>query len=59
MFGSFGIPELLVIVVIGLLYGVPITAAVWAVIALQRIRMGQEAIGLRLETIERLLQGSR
>jgi hypothetical protein len=59
MFGSLGMPELMVILLIGLFYGVPIIVGVWAVITLQKIRTGQEVIGLRLETIERLLQGGR
>jgi hypothetical protein len=59
MFGSLGTPELMVILVIGLFYGVPIMVAVWAVITLRKIRSGQEAIGVRLEMIERLLQGGR
>lgn len=59
MFGSIGMPELMVILLIGLFYGVPIIVGVWAVITLQKIRTGQEAIGVRLATIERLLQGGR
>jgi hypothetical protein len=59
MFGSIGVPELIVILVIGSFYVIPVAAAVWAVMTLQRIRRGQESIVVRLETIERLLQGGR
>jgi hypothetical protein len=57
MFGSFGMPELVVLLVIGLFWGVPIVAAIWALITLNSIRTGQQAIDVRLATIERLLQG--
>jgi hypothetical protein len=56
MFGSIGAPELIVILVIGLFYAVPIAAAVWVIVTLHRLRAGQQAIGTRLETIERLVQ---
>ena len=59
MFGSIGAPELVVIAVIGLIWGLPIVASVWALVTLYRIQAGQQAIGLRLEAIERLLQGNR
>ena len=59
MFGSLGVPELVVLLVIGLFYGVPIAGAIWAIITLQRIRTEQQAMGSRLETIERLLQSDR
>jgi hypothetical protein len=57
MFGSLGVPELIVILILGTFYVVPIAAAVWAIFTLHRIRTDQEAMGVRLETIERLLQG--
>jgi hypothetical protein len=56
MFGSIGAPELIVILVIGLFYAVPIAAAVWVIVTLHRLRAGQQAIGTRLEAIERSLQ---
>ena len=59
MFGSIGAPELVVILFIGLIWGLPIVAGVWALFTLHRIQTGQQAIGLRLEAIERLLQGGR
>jgi hypothetical protein len=51
-----GMPELTVVLVIGLLWGVPIAAAIWALVTLQRIRSEQQAVQLKLDTIERLLQ---
>jgi hypothetical protein len=57
MFGSVGMPELIALLVIGLFYGVPLVAGIWALVTLYRIRQDQEAIGVRLQTIERLLQG--
>ena len=59
MFGSLGMPELIVLLIIGLFYGLPIAGAIWAIITLQRIRTEQQAMGSRLETIERLLQSGR
>jgi len=60
MVASLRLPELLIILIIfGAFYLVPAVAAVWALVTLHRIRTGQEALRLRLETIERLLQGSR
>jgi len=55
MFG-LGVPELIIILVLGLVYLVPIGAAIWALVTLQRIRSGQEVIRLRLELLERTLQ---
>lgn len=56
MFASIGAPELVVILVIGLIYVVPIAAAVWVIVTLHRIRAGQQAMDTRLEAIERSLQ---
>jgi hypothetical protein len=53
-----GLPELIIILVIFVLYLVPIAAAAWALYTLQRIRSGQEVIRLRLELLERTLQRS-
>ncbi len=54
-----GIPELVIGVVLAALWVVPVAAAVWALLTLYRIRNSQEALGARLETIERLLHTSR
>jgi len=54
----FRFPELIIMLVIGLIYLIPLAAGVWAIVTLQRIRSGQEVIRLRLEGLERLLQRS-
>ena len=59
MFGSIGLPELLVVLMIGVFWLVPLAAAVWALVTLHRIRTGQQAIEIKLETIERMLRGGR
>jgi hypothetical protein len=59
MFGSIGMPEVVVLMIIGVLWAAPIAAAVWAGITLYRIRTDQQAMGIRLEAIERLLQAGR
>ena len=55
---GLGLPELIIILVLGLIYLIPIAAAIWALVTLQRIRSGQEVIRLRLEMLERTLQRS-
>jgi hypothetical protein len=55
---GLGLPELIIILVLGLVYLIPIGAAIWALVTLQRIRSGQEVIRLRLEMLERTLQRS-
>ena len=52
------LPELVFILVFGILWVIPIDAAAWALYTLQRIRSGQEVIRLRLELLERTLQRS-
>jgi hypothetical protein len=52
------LPELVFILVFGILWVIPIGAAAWALYTLQRIRSGQEVIRLRLELLERTLQRS-
>jgi hypothetical protein len=52
----FGIPELMIILVIGAFWAIPAAAAIWALMTLNRLRAGQQAIQQRLDTIERLLQ---
>ena len=54
---SMGVPELLVILVISVFWLVPVVAGIWALITLHRLRVGQEGVRSRLESIERLLQG--
>ena len=52
-----GMPELILLVV-GMYWAIAIVAAVWVVVTLRRIRAGQQAVQVKLDTIERLLQRS-
>ena len=53
-----GIPELMVLLVVVASWGIPVAAAIWAIVTLKRIRASQQAVQLKLDTIERLLQRS-
>jgi hypothetical protein len=55
---AIGFPELLVITMIGVFWVIPVAAGVWALFTLHRIHTGQQALHAKLDTIERLLQGS-
>jgi hypothetical protein len=52
-----GIPELMILLVVGVLWIVPIGVCVWAVVTLSRVKTTQEEIGQRLLTIERARRG--
>jgi hypothetical protein len=52
----FGVPELMIVLVLVAVYAVPLVAAIWALVTLKRIQTGQEAVQARLESIERILQ---
>ena len=54
--GPVGIPELFVLLSIGAFYLIPVAAAVWALVTLHRIRVGQEDLRHRLEAIAHGLQ---
>ena len=54
--GSVGVPELLVVLMISAVWLVPIAGGIWALVTLQRLRAGQDAIRAKLELIERHLQ---
>ena len=56
MFGTIGIPELLLILLFGVLWVVPIAAAVWVLVTLHRIRTAQQAMQDKLNAIDQLLQ---
>lgn len=56
MFGSIGVPELLIVMMVSCLWLVPIIAVVWVIVTLSRIRSGQQAIETRLAQIEQRLQ---
>lgn len=54
--GPLGLPELFIILVLSSLWLIPIAAAIWALVTLHRVRVGQDALRVKLEAIERLLQ---
>jgi hypothetical protein len=56
MHSVFGVPELMIVLVIGLYWAVPIGFAIWVFVTLRRIRAGQQAVQMKLESIERLLE---
>jgi hypothetical protein len=49
-------PELVMVLAIGTIWVAPVAAAVWALVTLHRIRASQDAMRLKLESIERMLQ---
>ena len=55
---GFGIPELIVILIAIILYGIPIAAGIWAIVPLHRIPSGQKIILNRLDGIERAVHNS-
>ena len=57
--GPIGIPELVVVLLVGLVWAVPIAAGIWALITLYRIRESQEDVRRRLVAIERVIQSGR
>jgi hypothetical protein len=59
MVGGIGMPELLMVLFVGIFWLVPVVAVVWAVLTLHRVRTDTQAIATRLYAIERLLQAGR
>jgi len=55
---GLGLPEIIILLVIGAFSLIPIAAAVWVLFTLQRIRSTQEVLRLRLEHLEHTLQRS-
>jgi hypothetical protein len=53
------VPELFLVLIIGLLWVIPLAAAVWALITLYRIRATQEDMRQKLDTLARLMQSGR
>jgi protein-S-isoprenylcysteine O-methyltransferase Ste14 len=53
------IPELFVVLLIGVVWIIPIAAAVWALMTLYRIRATQEDMRQKLDGLARLLQAGR
>ncbi len=56
MFGSIGIPELLLIPLFLLIWVLPIAVAVWAIVTLSRIRASQLEMQAKLNALEQLLK---
>jgi len=54
--GPIGIPEIFVVLMFGVFWILPVVAGIWALITLYHVRVGQDALRAKLETIERLLQ---
>ncbi len=54
-----GVPELIVVLMVGLIWIVPVAAGIWALVTLHRIRTTQEDMRNRLAAIERLIQPVR
>jgi hypothetical protein len=59
MFGSVGVPELLIILVVGVLCLLPIVAGIWGLVMLIRILSNQQSINARLDALERHGSDSR
>jgi hypothetical protein len=59
MFGPIGMPELIIILSLGVFWLIPLVAGTWALVTLHRIRLGQQALGSQLERIASLLQAHR
>jgi hypothetical protein len=56
MFGSVGMPELLILFIISASWVVPLAVAVWVVVTLNRVRTDQQVMKAKLESIERDLR---
>ena len=54
--GGIGLPEITVVLFLAVVWLVPLAASIWALRALHRIRISQDAVRATLESIERLLQ---
>jgi len=53
MFGSIGIPELIIILVVSGIWLIPVGVAIWVVVTLNRVRTDQQVIRAKLESLER------
>jgi hypothetical protein len=53
---SVGLPEIIVLLIVGALWLVPIAAGVWALVTLHRIRSAQGEMSRKLDAIERHVQ---
>jgi hypothetical protein len=55
---SLGVPELVIVMIVGMYWAIPIAFAIWMMITLWKIRAGQQAVQTKLEAIERLIERS-
>jgi len=56
---SGSVQELVVILLfLSAIWGIPVAAAIWAVMTLRKLRAGQQALVARVEAIERLVHRS-
>lgn len=51
-----GFSELIILMIVASVWIIPLVAAVWAVLTLQRIRTAQDDMRHRLDTIERAVR---
>lgn len=52
---TIGVPELTILIMLGVLWVIPVLAAIWALVTLYRIRAEQHTVQVKLDAIERLL----
>jgi len=55
MIGSIGIPELLIILTLSVVWLVPVIVAIWLIVTVYRIRADQQVIRSKVESLEREL----
>jgi hypothetical protein len=53
---GIGVPELMILFVILLGWGIPLIAGIWALFTLYRMRVDQQAMRRTVDNIEQLLQ---
>jgi hypothetical protein len=56
---SVGLPELFILITMGIFWLIPLVAAIWALITLHRMRTGIDTMVARLESIERALRADK
>ena len=52
---GIGIPELFVVLIMALPYGIPIAFAIWVIVAIKRILDGIKRVSSRLDVVEKYL----
>jgi hypothetical protein len=50
------LPELMLVLIVGATWLIPIAAGIWALITLQRLRTGQDALQRKLDAIQSMLE---